>query len=196
MLEIKCAYCDKSFQIKPYLKKEHNFCCKEHYYMYEKEFCSNKIMTKCDFCGKIFEYRDSPSHFNRSTHHYCSNHCQCEANRVYPEYHSKKNPKYHIWQEAKRRARRKRIDFNIELEDLPPIPDVCPILGIPLKSNTNSFGPCDNSPSIDRIDNSKGYIKDNVIIISYKANRMKSNATIEELRRFADFYENLQSDGK
>lgn len=56
---------------------------------------------------------------------------------------------------------------------------LCPILRIPL----HLYGAprCDNTPSIDRIDNSKGYIKGNVQIISWKANRMKAEATLQDL---------------
>lgn len=54
----------------------------------------------------------------------------------------------------------------------------CPVLGVPL---------VDGNTSIDRIDPSKGYVPGNLQIISSKANRMKNNATVEELRRFAEW---------
>ena len=46
--------------------------------------------------------------------------------------------------------------------------------------------------TVDRIDNSKGYHKDNVVIISFKANAMKSSATLKELYQVADFYYKLE----
>lgn len=41
-----------------------------------------------------------------------------------------------------------------------------------------------SSPSLDRIDNRMGYVPGNVWVISWKANRMKSDASMEELRVF------------
>lgn len=61
-------------------------------------------------------------------------------------------------------------------------PAVCPILGIALtQRGTNKF----NSPSIDRIDPTLGYVPGNIQIISFKANAMKHNATADELKAFA-----------
>jgi len=39
----------------------------------------------------------------------------------------------------------------------------------------------DAAPSIDRVDNSKGYVPGNVRIISWRANRLKNDATVEEM---------------
>lgn len=60
--------------------------------------------------------------------------------------------------------------------------DNCPILGIALTREARGYA--DNCASIDRVDNSKGYVKGNVWVISQKANTMKNSATIEELKRF------------
>ena len=49
----------------------------------------------------------------------------------------------------------------------------------------------DLTPSIDRINPKKGYIKENIIVVSMKANRIKTDATVEEIRKVADFYEKL-----
>jgi hypothetical protein len=55
----------------------------------------------------------------------------------------------------------------------------CPIFGFNLEWNGNGFR--ETSPSIDRIDSSRGYTKDNIQIISWKANRIKGYATVEDL---------------
>lgn len=52
------------------------------------------------------------------------------------------------------------------------------------------MGPRPDSPTLDRLDNTKGYVRGNVIVVSYRANRLKSDATIYELRRLAEFYDN------
>ncbi len=90
---------------------------------------------------------------------------------------------------AKASAKRRNIEFTLTLEDI-KIPEVCPLLQIPI---TNDFGHTLSNPSIDRIDNTKGYTKDNIWIISRKANTMKSNASIDELLTFAKGILNLQS---
>jgi len=99
------------------------------------------------------------------------------------------NPLINMLRTAKMRAKKKGIEFSILERDL-FVPEFCPALGIPLK--VSETGICsDNSPSIDRIDNSKGYVKGNVIVVSFKANTIKNNATIEELNKVSDYYKNL-----
>lgn len=79
---------------------------------------------------------------------------------------------------AKIRATKKGLTFNICAEDL-ILPTVCPLLGIPLVRGIGKI--CAGSPSLDRKVPSLGYIKGNVWIISFKANAIKQNATLQEL---------------
>jgi hypothetical protein len=79
---------------------------------------------------------------------------------------------------AKNRAKHSGLDYDLGMKEL-TIPTHCPVLGIALKHNTARR--LDNSPSIDRIDSSKGYTKDNVRVISWRANKLKNNGTLEEL---------------
>lgn len=80
------------------------------------------------------------------------------------------------------------MSFDLKIEDI-VVPKRCPVLGIELFHGAKKI--CMNSPSIDRIDNSKGYVRGNVLVVSMKANIIKSNASVEEIRRVADFYEKL-----
>ena len=86
-----------------------------------------------------------------------------------------------MWRAAKRRARIKGLEFNIEVSDI-TIPKICPILEVPLVLGTK--GNYEYTPSLDRIDNSKGYIKGNIMVISKKANSMKNSASLQELKNF------------
>lgn len=58
-----------------------------------------------------------------------------------------------------------------------PQDSLCPVFGFEM-----TFGGDKNlSPSIDRVNPNKGYTKDNVVWISYLANRMKSDVSIDDL---------------
>jgi hypothetical protein len=48
-----------------------------------------------------------------------------------------------------------------------------------------------NSPSLDRIDNKRGYEKGNVIVVSMMANSIKNQATPSQIKKVGDFYEKL-----
>ena len=67
-------------------------------------------------------------------------------------------------------------------------PKVCPVFGIELEWEERVNGGHDNSPSLDRIDSTKGYVKGNVMIMSNLANRMKSNSTLEQKKIEARYY--------
>lgn len=86
-----------------------------------------------------------------------------------------------ILNRAKQRAIKWGLDFDIEITDI-IIPEICPLLEIPIFAGTK--GNYHNSPSLDRIDNTKGYTKDNIRVISTLANSMKNAASKELLYRF------------
>jgi len=122
---------------------------------------------------------------------------------------------YYLWKGCQNRAKKNNIPFNLEYSDviIPKkcpileipifkgnerhvanspfnleysdviIPKKCPILEIPIfKGNERHVA---NSPSLDRLVPELGYVKGNVRVISYKANTMKSDASIEEIKIFA-----------
>lgn len=71
--------------------------------------------------------------------------------------------------------------FDLQPSDI-VVPACCPVLGIKLNFN-NSSSNKDDSPSLDRINPSLGYTKNNIAVISMKANRIKNDATLDELQR-------------
>lgn len=88
------------------------------------------------------------------------------------------------------RAKRHGLPFEISLEDI-VVPEYCPVLGIKLSTNWGGRF-TSNSPSLDRIKPSLGYIPGNVIVISCRANTLKRDATPKELRLLAEFYTGLE----
>ena len=88
--------------------------------------------------------------------------------------------KKYIIRSAKRRALSQGIPFDIDYTDI-SIPEYCPLLGIKLNKHVGEGKLHDDSPSLDKIIPELGYIRGNVWVISSKANRIKSNATIELL---------------
>lgn len=91
-----------------------------------------------------------------------------------------------MWRRAKARCKKSGREFTIVVEDI-VIPSHCPILGIPLVCKTGRSGGDPNSPSLDRIDSTKGYTPDNIVVVSHLANMMKSSATPEQLIKFAEW---------
>lgn len=89
-------------------------------------------------------------------------------------------------------ARKQGIAFDIELADLLPAPDRCPIFGTLLAYGTRVRGQQQDSPSIDRIDPAQGYIKGNVWVISNRANTIKNDATLDELKTVVAALERAQ----
>lgn len=132
----------------------------------------NETHRECTCCGVVFPKTSKMT--------LCK---ACNSQRV-----KSLSPEWRMHNRSKVRAKEKNIPFDLTVEDI-KIPDVCPILGIKLNragyGYGKGYGPKDCSPSLDRLDNSKGYTKDNIQIISQLANRMKSSATPEQLQLFA-----------
>jgi hypothetical protein len=89
---------------------------------------------------------------------------------------------------SRQRAKLKGLEHTLTFEELKSIypPDnKCPVFGTELKFGDAGFR--DNSPSVDKIDPTKGYTLDNVQILSWRANRLKVDASINELEMLLAF---------
>jgi len=99
-----------------------------------------------------------------------------------------KDQALYLWKRAQERARKKGVEFTILPEDV-HIPDLCPVLGVALERGQGKF--CPTSPTLDRVNNAHGYVKGNILVVSWRANRLKSDATLDEMRAILKFYEAL-----
>lgn len=108
------------------------------------------------------------------------NDCNNEKRRKWYQ----KDPRSVLLLSAKARAKKKGLTFNLKIEDI-QIPELCPILGIPLFVGDRKHH--DNAPTIDRIQLVLGYTKRNIQVISYRANRIKNDASLEELQKLVAY---------
>lgn len=104
------------------------------------------------------------------------------------KYERSKPNEIKLLKSAKKTAKDKKLEFNLELSDI-IVPKFCPILGLELKCSETGLHQ-NYSPSVDRVDNTEGYIKGNIKIISYRANQIKNTGTAEEHIKIAEYIQN------
>ena len=102
------------------------------------------------------------------------------------EYWNSRSIEWRLWTAAKKRCKNSGFEFTIKVEDIPPCPEFCPITGLRIRPGENGK-PEDYSPSLDRVDNTQGYVPGNVRIISHRANTCKRDLTIEEIRKLYEY---------
>ena len=153
-------------------------------------------MKSCLLCNKNFTSR-----FNGAR--YCSPECgsRMRNRRFYARHklserdrradYKSRHVERAMLARVKFRAKRDGIPFNLDTTDI-VIPSKCPVLGITLDTNiARGKGYHPNSPSLDRIKPHLGYVKENVRVISARANLLKNNATVSELSAVLEDLRNL-----
>lgn len=116
--------------------------------------------------------------------------CRACINRWMKEYYRSK-PAELMLRRAKARARKEGFEFDLSLEDILPLPDICPVLGVALRITAGPHDPF--AYSLDRVDNDKGYVRGNVAVMSYRANRLKNDGTAEDHEAIAAWMRKMQS---
>jgi hypothetical protein len=151
--------------------------CKEYlpFSMFSKNSANkDKLALVCRSCDKVRQEKKRRKNPER----------QLEWSRKY-QAERRKDFNYRLGMlvnASKQRALKKQIEHTITVEDIKkiyPVDGCCPVFGFKLEFGNAGFR--EHSPSIDRIDPSKGYTKDNIQILSWKANRIKGYATVEDL---------------
>lgn len=165
-----------------------------------------KIVCECLICGKkdvirkFSEWYKYKRLIKENPKTYIN--CGCSHPAYKKGYRSKLKPNTfsHLYKQLKNieyRAKRENIPFNLDIEyfidkDNKPdgqktgYPEYCPIFGTKL----NHIQGSDNMASFDKVLPEHGYVKGNVQIISYRANRLKSNMHIKDFRKFVEYIEN------
>jgi hypothetical protein len=100
---------------------------------------------------------------------------------------------YTLWNAAKQRAKKQGVPFDLDplyMKEI-GIPDICPVLGIEINRSPGdgSGERNDNSPSLDKFIPSLGYVKGNVHVISWRANRLKNDGSPEDWQKIAAWCE-------
>ena len=157
------------------------------------------LLYRCSACSKyysVFEYYVmSPTGSGRqdALGKMISSRCK----RCHLDSYFKMNQATVMWHSAKRRAKQKGIEFTIVPEDI-KIPEFCPVLGIKMTpvvgKGRQSIKDITSSPTLERIDDSRGYTKENICVICHRANRLKGNATLFELKAIASFTERIMKE--
>ena len=111
-----------------------------------------------------------------------------EQKRAYHRQWTRANVAKRLLSFARRRAKQSGVVFDLCDADV-HVPTHCPILGIPLEPGIGKMH--DGSPQLDRLIPELGYVTNNVIVISKRANQIKSNSHPAELRRIADALEQI-----
>lgn len=146
---------------------------------------TNRYRCKCHECRRLEYHLDKTKPLENSKEYYQKHRKEILKKA---KIRSLNNKEKEMWKSAKERARKKGVPFDIEIKDI-VIPEFCPVLGIPIIIGEGK--PIANSPSLDRIIPEKGYVKGNIVVVSQKANTIKNDATVAELRKVLLFYEKL-----
>lgn len=133
-------------------------------------------LLQCRNCGVELEQSEFSRH-SGCTIGYDTSRCKsCKtANTKSVNAWANKSLEAKIHNRTKTRAKERGIPFDLNIEDI-VVPDVCPVFGMPFIYGDHLW-----TASIDRVKPELGYVKGNIIIISNKANMMKSTATCEEV---------------
>ena len=176
------------FGRKPYLET-HSHIGETYGRLTIKEEWSNKsnVYFRCECsCGSGKEVIKRKNQVIQKTEHDKKNNspvpsCGCVINRNYGRH----DARGYLLAAARYRATERGMQFTITKEDI-VIPDKCPLLGIDIIPKAKDRR---HSPSLDRIDSTKGYTPDNVWVVSSRANTLKNDASLQELQTLV---ENLQ----
>lgn len=147
------------------------------------------LLKKCPGCkdeqfvGNFYKIKTSKRSYIDILGNHRAGRCKACQSKAYQE----RDVRSKLLDGARKRAKAKGIEFSLEIDDL-DIPEFCPVFGTRLDNSSKAPSMINTtSPSIDRIDPSKGYVKGNIRIICARANSLKGNASADETMAIAQY---------
>jgi len=137
---------------------------------------------KCE-CGNVKDIRKDAIIGSRAETKSCGCYLKEHGNGKRGQY----DARGYLLARARWRAAERGMDFTITKEDI-IIPDKCPLLGIDIIPKAKDRT---HSPSLDRKDSTRGYTPDNIWVVSSRANTLKNDATLQELKTLVENLEAL-----
>lgn len=143
---------------------------------------------KCILCGRLLPIECfHKSSCNKDRH---DNRCkECKRKLAHDRRDENYFEQYCITKKSE--CKRKGLPYDLDPEYLESIwTGICPIFNVPISKNVKGRGSV-NSAHLDRLVPEKGYVKGNVTWICGRANRIKYDATIEELKQIIKWMERV-----
>ena len=165
--------------------------------IYDEKICGScKLKKKFKFFRKLKKeskaFIGGNGWCGRDLNLYISFCKECENSNFMKRY--RKNPYHQLFHNFKKRSSLAKVPFQLTKDDLKDLlensSDRCPVFGFKYIKNTDK-NHRDYAPSLDRINPKKGYTKENVIVVSMLANRIKTDATIDQIGKVYQFYKNI-----
>lgn len=164
--------------------KENERCCRNCGFIKPiEEFKRNANNTRRKHCLECYE-KITPTSQKQRDDKTKNRHRETDLKCKKRYKQSSANREYILFKSARTRAKAKQVPFTITKEDI-IIPDICPVLGIKLESGTKEDKL--KSPSLDKVIPEIGYIKNNIMVISFKANWIKNFGTADEHEKVAQY---------
>jgi hypothetical protein len=146
--------------------------------------CGERLwLCRCE-CGQVRKYAGSV--LKRGKNKSCGCLRRARGARLNYKHGLSRTTEYEMLRGAKKRAQEAGVPFSLIAADI-VIPTRCPVLDIALDRSGLRLTAA--SPTLDRIIPAKGYVAGNVAVISWRANKLKSDGTPEEIMAVARWLE-------
>jgi len=198
---VKCESCGIEFYVTPgrLTKNKHHTCSKQCIGILSSKLHSKKVEVPCVICGTSIFYKKS--HIRQIKYPTCSMACAGKSKSLHNRGHD--NPKSlnlnegdrWFWEKAKDLQRRSSIigipsdlDYLFLKELFLKQNGKCHYTGMEMIKKTKNdenkkwIAAGFNVASVDRVDSSRGYTRDNVVFCINSINMLKGNHSIEDFK--------------